>query len=133
MGGTEIVSGKEKEVEKINEVKKGVQKRAKNPKWKEKRGGKNKRGRFLSKNPIFCPRNFRIALQKESLNLYFLSCGAKTNNNYLNKFWMPTEILGGKKKEVERIQEVNMGGKKRAKNPKWKKKEVEKKKEDPLY
>ena len=40
---------------------------------------------------------------------------------------MPTEILGGKKKEVERIKEVKMGDKKRAKNPKWKEKRGEKK------
>ena len=33
MGDTEIVSGKEKEVEKINEVKKGIQKRTKHTKF----------------------------------------------------------------------------------------------------
>ena len=38
-----ILSGKKKEVEKIKEVKMVAKKRAKNPKWKEKRGGK-KRG-----------------------------------------------------------------------------------------
>ena len=27
----------------------------------------------FSKNPIFCPQNFRIAQQKESLNFYFVS------------------------------------------------------------
>ena len=45
---------------------------------------------------------------------------------------MPVEILSGKKKEVERIKEVKMGGKKRAKNLKWKEKRGGKKKEDPL-